>query len=184
MPESITYDDGQKEELHEGVLMMSPAPNMNHNIVMHNIVDIFRAYLKGKRCQAFGDHVDVFLDEKKRYQPDVTITCDKDKIRQDGIHGAPDLVVEILSRTTIFRDRGFKKDAYEVAGVKEYWIVDPVSRIIEVYLNSESGFILDKVYGAKVPGRDFDEEIEYLSLKISLYDDLVVDVRDVFSGIL
>ena len=68
--------------------------------------------------------------------------------------------------------------------MKEYWIVDPVNRSIEVYLDTEKGFVLDNIYAEKNPERDFDREEPVLKLKVSLYDDLIVDVRDVFAGML
>ena len=184
MPEKNLEDSGYREEIINGVTMMSPAPSESHNNIMANILVIFRNYLRGKRCRAYGDNIDVFLDDENHFRPDASITCDRDKIKGDGIHGAPDLVVEILSRTTSKNDRGVKLKAYERFGVKEYWIVDPVNRSIEVYLNTESGFILDNVYAEKNLERDFDSEEPVLKLKVSLYDDLIVDVRDVFAEML
>ena len=184
MPEKNLEDSGYREEIINGVTMMSPAPSESHNNIMANILVIFRNYLRGKRCRAYGDNIDVFLDDENHFRPDASIICDRDKIKGDGIHGAPDLVVEILSRTTSKNDRGVKLKAYERFGVKEYWIVDPVNRSIEVYLNTESGFILDNVYAEKNLERDFDSEEPVLKLKVSLYDDLIVDIRDVFAEML
>jgi len=58
-------------------------------------------------------------------QPDVFVVCDPDKIQDDGIHGAPDFVVEVLSDSTAYKDLTAKKSLYERAGVREYWLVDP-----------------------------------------------------------
>ena len=184
MPEKISEDNGYREEIINGVTMMAPAPSESHNNIMANILVIFRNYLRGKRCRAYGDNIDVFLDEKNHFRPDASIVCDRDKIKGDGIHGAPDLVAEILSRTTSKNDRGVKLKAYERFGVKEYWIVDPVNRSIEVYLNTENGFVLDNVYAEKNLERDFDSEEPVLKLKVSLYDDLIIDIRDVFAEML
>lgn len=175
---------GYREELIDGVRMMAPAPNESHNNVMANILVLFRGYLRGKKCRAYGDNMDLFLDENNRFRPDVSIVCDRDKIRPDGIHGAPDLVVEILSRTTSKNDRGRKMKAYERFGVREYWIVDPVGQSVEVYLNTDGGFVLDNVYAEKNPERDFDDEEPVLKLKVSLYEDMIVDVRDIFADML
>lgn len=184
MPEKISEDNGYREEIINGVTMMAPAPSESHNNIMANILVIFRNYLRGKHCRAYGDNIDVFLDDENHFRPDASIVCDRDKIKGDGIHGAPDLVVEILSRTTSKNDRGVKLKAYERFGVKEYWIVDPANRSIEVYLNTQVGFVLDNVYAEKNPARDFDSEEPMLKLKVSLYDDLIVDVRDVFAEML
>ena len=127
----------------------------------------------------------MFLDENNNFVPDVLIVCDKDKIKPDGIYGAPDLVVEVLSPSTMTRDRGIKKDTYAKAGVREYWIVDPVSQSIEVYHLHEGRFELDHAY-VVFPEWEWERMTEEersaarLSVKVSLYDDLFVDVREVF----
>ena len=65
--------------------------------------------MKGKSCIAFPDGVAVYFDDKNYFVPDCMIVCDKKKIQNDGIHGAPDLVVEVLSQGTARFDRGHKK---------------------------------------------------------------------------
>jgi Uma2 family endonuclease len=66
-------------------------------------------------------------------QPDISIICDKSKLDDKGCRGAPDLVMEILSASTASRDLQIKKDLYEKHGVKEYWIVQPMERIVIIY---------------------------------------------------
>lgn len=62
------------------------------------------------------------------------VVCNKDIIKKDGVHGVPDLIVEVISPSTAKKDKGYKKDLYETCGVKEYWLVDTDNRSIEVYL--------------------------------------------------
>ncbi len=172
------------EVIHGKDVAMSPRPGTRHMLIAGNICRIFASFLRGKRCKVFMEP-DVFLDEKNNFVPDVLIVCDKGKIKANGIYGAPDLVVEILSPSTMTRDRGVKKDAYEKAGVKEYWIVDPVSQSIEVYHLKEGRLALDHAY-AVFPDWEWERMTEEeraatrLSVKVSLYDDLIVDVREVF----
>lgn len=136
-----------KTELIDGkIFMMSPRPRVEHATVCTNIASEFRSYLKGKTCRAFCDGVDVFLDENNRFIPDTMIVCNPDIIKHDGIYGAPDLVVEVLSKTTAKNDRSKKKYTYAKYGVKEYWIVDTWSKSVEVYYNQDSWFILDNIY--------------------------------------
>ncbi len=73
---------------------------------------------------------DVYLDEFNVYQPDIIFIAGKNigKINEDGLHGAPDMVIEILSSRTAKEDKNRKKNVYERCGVKEYWIVDPVTK--------------------------------------------------------
>ncbi|MEX2445653.1 MAG: Uma2 family endonuclease [Alkalispirochaeta sp.] len=66
-------------------------------------------------------------------QPDLTVICDLEKLTEQGITGAPDLVIEIVSPDSGFHDRGRKFDLYRDTGVGEYWIVDPDERVVEVY---------------------------------------------------
>lgn len=179
-----------RTELIDGkVFMMSPRPRIEHNMVITNIVSEFRQYLKGKTCRAFCDGVDVYLDEKNRFIPDVMIVCNKDIIQDDGIHGAPDLVVEVLSPSTAKNDKFKKKNAYEKTGVKEYWIVDTWGKSVEVYINRNNQFELDEFYryydeAAKAKNLALpkdNQEIIYDEIKVSLFDDLSIKLADIFN---
>ena len=197
--DNLAYDDDilseTKTELIDGkIIMMSPRPRISHNRACTAISREFSSYLKGKSCEAFSDGVDVFLDEKNRFVPDVMIVCNHNIIQDDGIHGAPDLVVEVLSTTTARFDRGRKKDAYEKAGVKEYWIVDTFSRFVEVYLLNEKGrFELDNIYyhytaaeKAEInalPKNGRNKVEIHDKIKVSLYNDLIIELDDIFERI-
>ena len=130
MNNNLAYLREGREELINGkIVAMSPAAT-NHNRVAGNIFNAFHNYLKGKTCEAFGDGADVYLTENDTVIPDIFIVCQKDIIQPDGIHGAPDLIVEVLSPGTAKNDKGYKKDLYESSGVKEYWMADPNMRSI------------------------------------------------------
>ena len=77
----------------------------------------------------------MFLSENDHFVPDMMVVCDREKIHHDGIHGAPDLAVEVLSPSTMKNDRTHKKDVYAKYGVREYWLVNPTDRSIEVYIS-------------------------------------------------
>ena len=66
-------------------------------------------------------------------EPDILVVCDENKLSEDGCHGAPDLIVEVASQSTKKRDYGIKLLKYRTAGVKEYWIVDPMRETVMVY---------------------------------------------------
>lgn len=184
-----------KTELIDGkIFMMSPRPRVEHATVCTNIASEFRSYLKGKTCRAFCDGVDVFLDENNRFIPDTMIVCNPDIIKHDGIHGAPDLVVEVLSKTTAKNDRSKKKYTYAKYGVKEYWIVDVWSKSVEVYYNQNNWFVLDNIYyyltdeeiaeNNNMSDNDIDKIKEYTdSIKVSICDNLVVKLKDIFEYI-
>lgn len=181
-----------KTELIDGkIFMMSPRPRVEHATVCTNIASEFRSYLKGKTCRAFCDGVDVFLDKNNRFIPDTMIVCNPDIIKHDGIHGAPDLVVEVLSKTTAKNDRSKKKYTYAKYGVKEYWIVDVWSKSVEVYYNQDNWFVLDNIYyyltdeeiaeNNNMPDNDIDKIKEYIdSIKVSICDNLIVKLKDIF----
>ncbi len=189
MNSTAIYQDDHTiiEKINGQEVLMSPRPALTHSAVMTNISRIFSSFLRGKRCKTFSEP-DVFIDENNNFVPDVVIVCDRDKMKYNGIHGAPDLVVEILSPSTATRDKGIKKDVYEKVGVKEYWIVDPIAKSIEVYHLKDGRLALDHVY-AVFPPEEWERMTEEqraaarLSVKVSLYDDLLVDVREVFEDI-
>lgn len=197
--DNLAYIDDRnikiKTELIDGkIFMMSPRPRVEHATVCTNIASEFRSYLKGKTCRAFCDGVDVFLDINNRFVPDTMIVCNPDIIKHDGIHGAPDLVVEVLSKTTAKNDRSKKKYTYAKYGVKEYWIVDVWSKSVEVYYNQDNWFVLDNIYyyltdeeiaeNNNMPDNDIDKIKEYTdSIKVSICDNLIVKLKDIFEYI-
>ncbi|MCL2351068.1 MAG: Uma2 family endonuclease [Firmicutes bacterium] len=165
---------------------MSPRPAVNHNVVAYNIVTVFKIFLKGKTCSAFGE-VDVFLTDKDRVIPDVVVVCDRNKIKTNGIHGAPDLVAEVLSPKTQKNDRGYKKNLYEKCGVKEYWIVDAEHRSVEVNLLKDGVFYLDEIYAIYpdyvIEGMTEEERSRVpAGFVTSLFPDLTISLEDVFEG--
>ena len=98
MNSNLAYREEFREELIGGkAVAMSPRPMYNHNHIAFNIAVLFSNYLRGKPCTVVPDGTDLYLTEEDRFVPDVMVVCDRDKIRRDGVHGAPDLVVEVLS---------------------------------------------------------------------------------------
>lgn len=165
--------------------LMSPRPRPEHNTIIANLTILFGNYLWNKPCHVYSDGVDVLLDEKNLFIPDVMIVCNKDIIHRDAIYGAPDLVVEVLSPSTTRNDRGAKLHTYGRLGVREYWIISPLAHTVEVYLNHDGILVFDDVY-EDLPQEDLermDEEDRkdiHTDIKVSLYDDLIVSVRDIF----
>ena len=185
----VDWDEKRRVEKIKGqTVMLAAMPAVNHNRVVRNLDHIFFKYLRGKRCESFSDGVEIHLDEDNTFVPDAMIVCNKEIIKYDGIYGAPDLVVEVLSPSTASRDRGAKKDVYEQHGVKEYWIADPKSKSVEVYHLKDGRFVLDNVYTAYEEWEwkslsDKEKEEAKLPLKVSLYDDFFIDVREIFERV-
>ena len=186
--DNLAYKENYADyEIISGKVYMMSRPNINHSRVSGNIHSKFKNYLKGKRCASFQE-VDVFLSEDDNFIPDVMIVYNPDIVEDDGIHGAPDLVVEIASPSTARRDRMEKFAAYEKYGVKEYWIVSPQEKRVEVYLRKDDKLVLDNIYSVY---RDFewkgltDEEkaAVKLEIKLSLYEDFYVKLEDIFENV-
>ena len=176
--------DYQKSELIDGVVYdMSPA-NTKHIFIQGNIFNLIRNFLRGKRCKVMFE-AEVRFDEKNHFIPDIAIVCDPHKIKSSYIDGAPDFVAEVLSRSTKKRDITVKLKTYEKYGVREYWVVDPKAESIDVYLLKDGKFELDETYHnvSEEELAELSEEDrakERLSLKLSLYDELEIQVKDVF----
>jgi len=191
MDTSLAYKEKPRTELIGGqVVAMSPRPTFNHNRIASHIYSIFDNYLKGKTCTAIADGTDLYLLERREeYIPDMMVVCDRSKLKRDGVHGAPDLAVEVLSPSTSKRDRTHKRDIYAKCGVKEYWIVSPGERAIEQYFLENGKLELQEVY-TFYP----DDELEAMEekdraevathFKCSLFEDLDIHLSDIFYDLL
>jgi Uma2 family endonuclease len=149
MMDNLAYSDcinPRREEMHDGKLIAMAPAAFRHNRVAGKILSILDRALKGKPCEALGDGYGLFLDDENYVIPDGMIVCDKNKLSEDGVRGAPDLVVEVLSPSSRAYDRGYKKNLYSRHGVKEYWIADPIGRYIEVYLQTDKGLEISETY--------------------------------------
>ena len=182
---NLAYQDAFREELINGELVaMSPAAT-NHNRIARNISRIFGNYLLWKDCEPFGDGEAVFLSEEDRFIPDFMVVCDAEKIKWNGVHGAPDLVVEVLSPSTAKNDKTRKKDVYAHCGVREYWLVGPEDKSIEVYHLDGGAFLLHDIYTLHADwqlAQMSEEERSALvtHFKCSLFDDLDISIDDIF----
>lgn len=188
MSDNLAYQEERREELIGGnVVMMSPA-SAEHVYTAGSIYNIFKNYLKGKNCVPFSDGLLVHLTDENKFVPDMMVVCDRSKIKSDGVHGAPDLVVEVLSPSTAKDDRTRKKEIYEACGVPEYWLVSPTDKSIEVYLLESGKYILHDVYTVRpdwVLKQMTDEERAAIvtEFKCHLYDDLIIRLDDIFGDL-
>ena len=188
MSEALAYkEEYEAYEVINGEVYMMARPSVSHWKISNNIIRTFERFLRGKNCEAFGE-IDVHLSKKDNFIPDAMIVCNPDIVKEDGIHGAPDLVVEVLSPSTALKDRTVKLFTYAKHGVKEYWLVDPLNRIVEVYHLIEGKYELDKLC-VDYREKDWERLTERQKaetekkIKVSLYDDFIVDVSEVFRGV-
>ena len=188
MSGALAYQEDYADyEIINGQTYMMSRPSMNHVRIEKNIVESFDRYLEGKRCEAILEQ-DVYFSEEDNFIPDVMIVCDPEIVKDDGIHGTPDLIVEILSPSTARKYKIDKKFKYEKYGVKEYWIVNPLDKSVEVYLRKDDKLILDDIYMV-YPDYEWKKLTEdqkaaaKFEIKVSLYDDFVVKLEDIFARV-
>ena len=187
METNLAYKlDEQRAEIIGGKVVMMSAPTSNHNRVAGNIYYMFRDYLKSRPCEPFPDGESLYLENnREEYQPDGMVVCDPDKVKADGVHGAPDLVVEVLSPSTGRYDRRHKKDVYEKHGVREYWIVNPMDRSVEQYALENGRFVLRDVYQEYpeymlIHMTEAEKDAIVRQFQSVVFDDLTVRLEDVF----
>jgi len=146
----LTWQFKERVELLRGKLLkMSPAPNVRHQRISSELSYTIQHFLKQKSCELFTAPFDVRLplpgNKSKSakidtvVQPDICVICDEAKLDAQGCNGAPDLIIEILSPGNSKREMKDKFALYESAGVREYWIIDPVREHILVYVVDETG---------------------------------------------
>ncbi len=144
LPESME----KRYELLDGDLLMVPAPSTAHQRISRNLEVHLHEYCQQTNFgEVLDSPVDVVLgeaDAREVVQPDILLVAKArlSIIAEEEIRGAPDLVVEILSTGTEHRDRGYKRILYGRYGVREYWIVDPAGRTIEIHTLTQSGLEL------------------------------------------
>jgi Uma2 family endonuclease len=136
--------EGERYELIYGEAFAMAAPSIRHQAVLVELASQFQVFLRGKPCKVFPAPVDVrlFYEEDESddtvVQPDIIVICDKDKIAEESCHGAPDLVIEILSPSNTATEMERKFLLYKEAGVREYWIVDSKNNILRVHCFQDS----------------------------------------------
>lgn len=134
----------ERVELFKGkIFKMSPAPSTSHQRVLLRITNLLSNFFQNHNCELFFAPFDVELFSENKsissvVQPDLCVICDKNKLDERGCHGAPDLVVEILSKGNSKKEIQNKYDLYEEAGVREYWIVDYMRRTVLIQVLNEN----------------------------------------------
>ena len=160
-----------KWELIKGIFKMAPAPRDIHQSVSINIASDIKYHFKKKKCRVRTSPYDVILGDSV-VQPDICVICDTDKISERGCTGIPDLIVEILSKSTENVDRIDKYNLYEEFGLKEYWIVDTGKRHIEKYILTNGKLEMKQLYIYDGVGGSISSEI---------FPDLRIELSDVFA---
>jgi len=174
----LTWTDERRYELIDGKAYclydpkaMAPAPTRRHQAVLGGMFAQLSQALRGGPCRVYPAPLDVRLPKSDEadelvdtvVQPDISVICDPAKLDDAGCRGAPDWIIEVLSPSTASHDQIRKLAIYECAGVREYWLVHPVDRVVTIYRQGADGFgrpqILEmrgRTASTVIPGVDID----------------------------
>ena len=164
--------EGKRAELIDGQIYDMAPPSPFHQKLVMELSATIRNYIraKGGSCEVYPAPFAVFLnkDTQNYVEPDISVICDVDKIDHKGCNGAPDFIIEIVSPSSQRMDYLTKLLKYRSAGVREYWIVNPVTKTVQVY--SFEGNENSTQYS-------FDKEIP-----VTIYSDLKICISDLLPG--
>ena len=151
-PNKITYSeflelDKNSEQLMEfidGDVFLQASPSTGHQRISRKLTTIFDLYFSGKTCEPFVAPFDIILPiittDKNKVIPDLSVICDKSGLNENNYIGVPTLIIEILSPSTAWIDISKKFHLYQTNGVKEYWIISPKNKDIQIFNLDENGF--------------------------------------------
>ena len=142
-----SWDGNERCELIDGEIYLMSAPSVNHQKASVELSRQLANFLIDKKCQVFASPFDVCLSGKGDndyivLQPDILVVCDKSKLDTKRCNGAPDLVIEIVSPSSATLDRFKKLNLYLIAGVREYWIVDPDFKGVAVHILENDKYVI------------------------------------------
>ena len=179
LPQEKTYTiediyslpDGQRAELIDGQMYMMAPPQRIHQKLVTALVSSIHQHIKGHNgsCEVYPAPFAVFLNKDNRnyVEPDISVICDKTKLDERGCNGAADWIIEIVSPSTQQMDYGIKLFKYRTAGVREYWIVNPLKNTVTVF---------DFECEQKSSQYNFDDDIP-----VCIYDDLIINITSILS---
>lgn len=155
-----------RAELIDGQFYYMASPSLIHQKLLGELYFKFKEHIlrKAGPCEVFLSPLDVFLDsdDSTVVQPDLMIICDQKRLQPKGVSGAPDFIIEVVSESTGKKDYSIKLNKYWSAGVREYWIIDPVKGRILTYCFHGSDMDL-KIYGLQD------------TVPVGIYGDLAID---------
>ena len=147
----VQWDDDKRWELIDGTAHLMSAPNRMHQTLSRNLFRQLDRFLENKSCEVYYAPFDVRLNadslDNTVVQPDLVIICDDSKLDDSGCKGVPDMVVEILSPSTSHYDRNTKFNKYLKSGIREYWIIDPVTKSLAAHILKDNNYITNAYTG-------------------------------------
>ncbi len=129
--------EGQRAELIDGQIYNMAPPMRIHQKLVTELVSAIHQFIKNNNgnCEVYPAPFAVFLnsDNRNYVEPDISVICDKNKLDDKGCNGAPDWVIEVVSPSTEQMDYGIKLFKYRSSGVREYWVINPKTKIVNVF---------------------------------------------------
>ena len=180
----LEMDEDVRAEIVNGNLYMMSGPITIHQRISMRLSQRFANFLEGKTCEVFAAPYDVRLFPKEDLsddtvvEPDIIVVCDPSKIDRRGCNGPPDLVIEIVSPSNSHRDRLLKFNLYLKAKVREYWIVYPEYKEIDVNILVEDRYDT-QAYGINGPDTKKNERLEEV-IPVNVLPGLKIDMKDIF----
>ena len=147
----LEWEGPERYQLINGEVFQMASPSVAHQALLVGLLTPFDNWLQGKPCKVFAAPLDVRLFPKEDksdntvVQPDLLVVCDKDKLSKGSVDGAPDLVIEIVSPSNTRSELFLKFQYYMKAGVREYWVIDPEMRQVQVHIY-ENGHYISSIY--------------------------------------
>ena len=159
-------------ELIDGHVIVNEAPGVSHQQMVQGLAGIIENYIKKKtgKCRVFSAGVNVMLNEDMDTSviPDLVILCDDSILKEEGIIGAPDWIIEVASKSTRQRDYNTKMHKYMCAGVHEYWVVDPIKEKVSVFIQGEPMMVYVYGFNDEIPVSLYDNDLKICVGKIKL----------------
>ena len=176
--DALTWGEDERIEIIDGEAVMMAPPLRVHQKISMELSSQIHEFLRGKRGEVFAAPFAVRLFEENgdrpedvdtMVEPDITVVCDPDKLDKYGCKGTPDMVIEILSPSTRRHDLAVKYRLYQRAGIREYWIVDPDTRMVQVFRLEDGLYNAPDVFtsGSMVP--------------VGIWEDFSIDLSQVFT---
>ncbi|MBR5178567.1 MAG: Uma2 family endonuclease [Lachnospiraceae bacterium] len=161
--------ESERAELVDGDIRMMSSPSRTHQKILTKLTVLIQNYIDSNlgKCEVYPAPFGVYIynDDYNYFEPDISVICDTDKLDEKGCHGAPDWIIEIVSQSTKKMDYMTKLFKYQNAGVREYWIVDPITSEITVY-DFENENVEKYTFGDKVKSSIYDSlEIDFAEIK-------------------
>lgn len=169
--EIYALPDGQRAELVDGQIYDMAPPTRIHQEIVQQLSRVIGNYITGHKgeCKVYPAPFAVFLnnDDKTYVEPDISVICDQQKLDDRGCNGAPDMIIEIVSKSSQRMDYLTKLFKYRTAGVREYWIVNPMKRTVLVYIFGENEDSTQYV---------FEDDI-----RVGIYSDLTINLSELIN---